>query len=275
VSIARLFRSLVLAMTVPALALVAFGGCAGASKASGAAGASSGRSFGALVVTHTAVEYSPNWGGYVATGTKFRFVRATFAVPKLNCEKTPGDGKTPALVGEWVGLDEQTVEQDGISGECSHGHSEYAAWYETYPKAPVYPAVTVSAGDKIEASVWYVASKHEYELILSDLSSGAGFDKWEPCGANSCANSSAEVITESPGKTVAAKNGYFPLADCGTSSFSDISITDMIGQHGTFTSLDWQDTRFVMEDDSGRVKAAISGLADNGAAFQTYWEHAS
>jgi hypothetical protein len=267
VSIARLFRTLVPVLAVPAMLLIAF---------TGPASASSGQSFGASAVTHPATaEYSPNWGGYAATGTKFRYVRATFTVPRLNCVKTPGNGKTPALVGEWAGLDEQTVEQDGISGQCTHGHAEYAAWYEMYPKAPVYPTVTVSQGDKIEVSVWYVASKREYQLILNDLTNGEGFDKWERCGARSCANSSAEVITESPGKTVVATSGYFPLADCGTTSFSDISITDMIGQHGAFTSPDWQNSRFVMQDNSGRVKAAISGLTDHGTAFQTYWEHAS
>jgi hypothetical protein len=282
VSIVRLTRPLVLALAVPAAVLVAFSAVVLAFSAAAVvafgshASATSGQDYGAPAVARAAMaEYSPNWGGYVATGTKFRYVRATFTVPRLNCVKTPGDGKTPALVGEWAGLDEQTVEQDGISGQCTHGQAEYAAWYETYPKAPVYPAMTVSQGDKIEVSVWYVASKHEYDLILSDLTNGEGFSKWERCGARSCANSSAEVITESPGKTVAAKSGYFPLADCGTTSFADISITDMTGQHGTFTSSDWQNTRFVMEDNSGRIKAAISGLTDKGGAFQTYWEHSS
>jgi hypothetical protein len=217
-------------------------------------------------------EYSPNWGGYVATGTKFRYVRATFTVPRLDCAKTPGTSKDPALVGEWAGLDSVSVEQAGISGQCTDGHEQYAAWYEMYPKSPVYPEMSVSQGDAIQASVWYVASKHEYQLVVSDLSNGQGFTKWERCGARSCANSSAEVITESPGKSVAAKGAYYPLADCGTTRFTGISITDAAGQRGTFTSGNWQSTMFVMQDNSGRVKAAISGLTGNGGAFNTYWE---
>jgi hypothetical protein len=219
-------------------------------------------------------EYSPNWGGYVASDATFRNVQATFTVPTLDCTKTPGT-KTPALVGEWVGLDEVTVEQVGISGECVHGDAEYAAWYEMFPKAPVYPTITINAGDTIAVSVWYVATQHEYELILTDLRSGLGFNKWAPCGARSCANSSAEVITEAPGKTVSSSSAYFPLADFGTTTFSDISISNTTGQRGSFTSADWQDTRYVMEDNSGRVKAAIGDLSDDGSAFSTYWEHTS
>jgi hypothetical protein len=219
-------------------------------------------------------EYSPNWGGYVASGATFRYVQATFTVPALDCAKTPGT-KTPALVGEWVGLDEISVEQDGISGECVHGDAQYAAWYEMFPKGPVYPAMTISAGDAVSVSVRYSASQNEYQLILTDLRTGQGFNKWAPCGARTCANSSAEVITEAPGKTVSSSSAYFPLADFGTTTFSGISITSATGQRGTFTSTDWQDTRYVMEDNSGRVKAAIGDLSDDGSAFITYWEHTS
>ncbi|HEY1623398.1 MAG TPA: G1 family glutamic endopeptidase [Streptosporangiaceae bacterium] len=220
-------------------------------------------------------DFSPNWGGYVASGTKFRYVQATFKVPKLNCAKTSGTTKNPDLVGEWVGLDTVTVEQDGISGQCANGHEEYAAWYEMFPKGPVYPGLTVHQGNTIQVSVWYVASKHEYRLILDNLTNGQGFTKWERCGGRSCANSSAEVITESPGKSVAAKTAYYPLADFGTTSFSGISVTDAAVQRGTFTSGYWRVTRFVMDDSADRVKAAISGLTGSGSAFQTYWEHAS
>lgn len=220
-------------------------------------------------------ENSPNWGGYVASGNKFRYVKATFVVPRLNCAKTPGKPGTPTFVGEWAGLDAATVEQDGIQAECDGRNAQYAAWYEMYPKAAVYPPMTVNPGDTVQASVWYAANKHEYELTLSDLTDNQGFTEWARCGGSSCANSTAEVITEAPGKSGAAKAAYFPLADCGTTSFTGISITDSAGRRGSFGSADWQSTRFEMEDDAGQVKAAISGLLGNGSAFRTYWEHES
>jgi hypothetical protein len=305
VSIVRLARPFVLAVAVPATAFLAFSGQAttqagpaGAHAGQGeshagqggshagqggshagqggsgsflSAGSRVGRFDGPEVLARSAyAEYSPNWGGYVATGTTFRYVRGTFTVPKLDCAKTPGKSGAPTLVGEWVGLDSVTVEQDGISGECNGHTAQYAAWYEMYPKPAAYPTMSVSGGDTIQASVWYVSGKGEYELIVSDLTNGQGFTKWERCGKRSCANSSAEVITEAPGKS--SGGGYFPLSDFGTTSFSAISITDATGQRGTFTSGDWTTTRFVMEDSSGHVKASISGLGQNGSAFQTYWE---
>jgi hypothetical protein len=215
-------------------------------------------------------EYSPNWGGYVATGNTFRYVQATFKVPYLDCAKTPGKPGNPTLVGEWVGLDTVTVEQDGISGECDGRTASYGAWYEMYPKQAAYPSTSVHAGDTVQVSVYYSPSKHEYELTLNDLSDNEGFVKWARCGKSSCANSSAEVITEAPGKQ--SGSGYFSLADFGTTSFSGIQITDGAGQRGTFASGAWSNTRFVMEDNAGHVKTAIGGLGQSGTAFQTYWE---
>ena len=256
--IARLARPLVLTLAIPLAAVLAPGGHAGAA------------SFGGPAVMG---EYSANWGGYVASGTTFSYVRATFTVPKLNCAKTPGGTGNPTMVGEWVGLDTATVEQDGVQGQCDGRNAQYWAWYEMYPKKPAYPGTAVHQGDTIQASVWYAASKHEYELTLSDLTSHQGFVKWVPCGKSSCANSSAEVITEAPGKV--SGGGYYPLTDFGTASFTGISITDTAGQHGTFTSGYWRTTRFQMEGNSGRVKATVSGLAQNGTVFKAYWQHES
>jgi Peptidase A4 family len=274
VSIVRLARPFVLAVAIPATAFLAISGQARATSGPGndSSGQASATSFGgpAVIARTSYAEYSPNWGGYVATGTTFRYVRATFTVPRLDCAKTPGKSGAPTLVGEWVGLDSATVEQDGISGECNGHNAQYAAWYEMYPKSAAYPTMSVSGGDTIQASVWYAASKGEYELTVSDLTDNQSFTKWERCGKGSCANSSAEVITEAPGKS--SGGGYYPLSDFGTTSFSSISITNAAGQHGTFATSGWLTTRFVMEDSSGHVKTEIGSLGQNGSEFQTYWE---
>jgi hypothetical protein len=280
VSEKRRARPLLVALAIPLAAVLAssghvstasFGGPATVSG--GPAALSGGPAVGPADGPAVMSEYSANWGGYVARGTTFRYVRATFTVPKLNCAKTPGASGNPTMVGEWVGLDTSTVEQDGIQGQCNGRNAQYVAWYEMYPKSPVYPNMTVSPGDTIQSSVWYVAGKREYELILDDLTNREGFTRWAQCGKNPCANSSAEVIAEAPGK--AAGGGYFPLTDFGTASFSGVSITDAAGQRGTFTAPYWQATRFQMEDNSGQVKASVSGLAQNGTVFKAYWQHES
>lgn len=267
-----LIARLALALAILAVVSLALTGHAGIGGPNGHAGTGPGGHAATATFSQPGAamdELSPNWGGYVATGTTFRYVTVTFNVSVLDCAKTPGTAKNPTLVGEWVGLDSTTVEQDGIEGECDGFHAEYSAWYEMYPKPAVYPDISVSGGDTIQASVRYVASKDEYEVVLTDLANNQGFTVWARCGKRSCTNSSAEVITEAPGKP---SGGYFPLADSGTISYTNIAVTDAAGQLGTFTSADWQTTRFVMEDGSGRVKTAIGDLTDNGAAFDTFWK---
>lgn len=221
---------------------------------------------------------SQNWAGYVASGNRFRFVQARFAVPALNCRKTPGTAKTPAMVGVWVGLDGLggrvvTVEQDGIAGQCVRGVPTYNAWWETFPKAPVYPAMVIHSSDVIQASVYYNSANRQYRLTLSDLSDGEGFSTWRRCGASSCHNGSAEVITEAPSVNVSS-NRLFPLAAFGTVGYSHIQVTDAAGQRGGFGSSLWQDTELVMVDTAGHVKAATSGLS-HGVAFKNAWERAN
>lgn len=222
---------------------------------------------------------SQNWAGYVASGTRFRYVQATFTVPSMNCKKTPGTAKAPAMFADWVGLDGLagagliTVEQDGISGQCVRGAASYNAWWETYPKAPVYPRMTVSPGNVIKVTVYYSSAARQYQLTLRDLSNGEGFTTSRRCGARSCRNASAEVITESPSVAVNS-NRLYPFADCGTSSFRNIAVTDAAGHRGGFASADWRNTELVMADAASHVKAATSGLS-HGTAFKTVWERAN
>jgi hypothetical protein len=287
VSTARLARPFALAIAAIATAVLAPGSYASTVSFAGPAvtgAVVTGATVTGPVVTGAVVagpvvagaelaEYSPNWGGYVASGTTFRYVKATFTVPPLDCDKTPGKPGNPTMVGVWVGLDSTTVEQDGIQGQCdSNRTAQYSAWYEMYPKPAAYPALSITAGDTIQASVWYVASMHQYELILTDVTKHQGFTEWERCGKSTCANSSAEVITEAPGKP---GGGYFLLADSGTISYTGISLTDAAGQHGTFASGYWRTTKFLMQDGAGRVKTAIGDLTGNGAAFTTSWERES
>jgi hypothetical protein len=242
---------------VPAIALSALAGQASAAPGPAAKVAMGGA--------------SPNWAGYVAYGNTFRYVSATFEVPRLNCQKTPGTGD-PALASAWVGLDgagTRTVEQDGVLGQCLHGVASYYAWWETYPKAPVYPWWHVNPGDIIDASVWYDAPLGKYRLDLTDTTTGRSFSDWERCGASSCKNASAEVVTESPG----AAKGYYPLADWGTSTYWNVSVIDTAKQHGSFYSGNWHETSVRMYGRGNDTKTSTGGLSRGGTSFQTYWEN--
>jgi hypothetical protein len=232
--------------------------------------------------------YSSNWSGYVATGTwsgaQFRYVQATFTVPSLNCAAAPGTSAAPATVGDWVGIDgvgynfspSSTVEQDGIVGQCVSGVAQYAAWWENYPNAPTYPTLAISPGDAVEADVYYnaarTAAQGQYNFTLTDVTTGQSFNTpWEKCGASSCANSSAEVITEAPTGT----SGILPLADYGISNFENIAMTDKAGQRAGITSSNWKSTDVVMQNSAQTADLSTAGPLFGGEAFSTFWKAAS
>jgi hypothetical protein len=230
--------------------------------------------------------YTANWSGYVATGSwsgaQFRYAQATFSVPSLNCAAAPGTTANPATVADWVGLDgvgynfgnSGTVEQDGIIGQCVSGTAEYGAWWENYPNAPTYPNITISPGDAIEADVYYDAARSvaqgQYNFTLKDVTTGQSFGTWQKCGASSCKNSSAEVITEAP----SSSSAVLPLADYGISNFENIAMTDKAGQRGGVTSSNWKSTEVVQENSSGKILSTPGGLF-GGEAFSTFWKAAS
>ena len=93
-----------------------------------------------------AVIHSLNWAGYAGNraGTTFRYVRAAFQVPYLDCAAA-----TKSYSSHWVGLDglgSATVEQVGIEADCTGSTPRYYAWYEMYPK-PVSIAFKVRAAN--------------------------------------------------------------------------------------------------------------------------------
>jgi hypothetical protein len=214
----------------------------------------------------------PGWAGYMARDTRFRYVQAQFRLTRLDCAKTPGTQDDQAQMADWVGLDgwnNKTVEQDGIGGFCDDGVPSYSAWWETYPKPPHY-IFSVHADDEFMATVFY--SRGKYKLTLVDYTSGQSFSVWERCGASRCANSSAEVITEDPGKLDSKTNADFPLADSGSTEFWNIKVTDQSGLKGNFDTDPWQDYQITMTDKSSKLMMKTGSLFDNGTAFQTFWK---
>jgi peptidase A4-like protein len=151
-----------------------------------------------------------NWSGAAKTGSGFTSVKSTWTEPSVTCNSTND------LMAPWVGIDgygTNTVEQTGVATDCSSGHPVYQAWYEMYPKAPVYYSLSsypVGAGDKINATV--SRSGSTYTLTLNN--SSRGWTKTTVQTAND-RNGSAEVIIESP-------TAAYPKF--GTVSFSNSTI---------------------------------------------------
>ncbi|HEY2553531.1 MAG TPA: G1 family glutamic endopeptidase [Streptosporangiaceae bacterium] len=218
---------------------------------------------------------SGNWAGYVALPRKvsgsFRHVQATFTVPSVNCAKTP-----KGIAVQWVGLDgfnSNTVEQDGVQASCGSGGPVYAAWWENFPKNPieVVSSVKVRPGDAITASVFFNAAAgahhNQYNLVLTDVTNGKSFNLWKPCGASSCPNNSAEVISEAPSNS----EGILPLADYGIASFLSVGVTNKAGQRGGIAGKNWTNDRIIQTGKGGHTLATPSPLF-GGKGFSNTWK---
>jgi hypothetical protein len=233
---------------------------------------------------NAAVEASSNWSGYVSTGSwngaGFRYVQATFNVPSVNCSNsTAGNANYPDTFDDWVGLDgvgynfsaSSSVEQVGIYGQCLNGAPTYGAWWETYPNPENPISFQVSAGDAITAEVYWDSTKTvaqgQYDLVLNDVTTGQTFNQYEACAAATCANSSAEVITEAP----AIGTATLPLADYGISNYENVAVTDRSGQRAAFTSSDWVNTEVEQLDSTGTSVVSAPGPLFGGQAFSSFW----
>jgi hypothetical protein len=187
-----------------------------------------------------------NWGGYVSFGS-FTTATASWTEPAVTCTSTDD------LFAPWVGIDgdgSSTVEQTGVATDCSSGRPVYQAWYEMYPKSPVYYSLSsypVSAGDKFVAKV--TRSSSTYTLTLTD--STKGWTKTTVASLSSARNASAEVIIESP-------TGAYPRF--GTVSFSNSQINGSLLANWSPTLMDASNS-FGYEDHTSAVSGGSFSIS--------------
>jgi hypothetical protein len=207
----------------------------------------------------TASASSPNWVGYAVNTSvragSYTSVQASWTQPAVDCSH--GDG----TVVFWVGLDgwgDTAVEQDGTQAKCAGGVAGYSAWWEIYPTNSItaYPD-TIAPGDQLTAKVIFSALTG-YELYLSDATQGWTEDA-SHTGAAGAANSSAEIVAETPGSgstladlpdfgSVAFTGGQIngaPVADSGALGINLVrnnntlaTTSDLTG--GTDFTIEWK-----------------------------------
>jgi hypothetical protein len=216
---------------------------------------------------------SGNWSGYAVSRdhVAYRYVRATFFVPFLNCPQSLGHPETYSS--HWAGLDgfsSSTVEQDGIEADCVGATPSYHAWYEMYPMAESRVGLAIRGGDSITATVSYSGSSRKFTLEVADNTTGRHFSTAQKCKASRCARNSAEVVSESP--ATYDKNGnlvYLPLADYGAASFASIAIAETAGGTGGLHSSHWNTTKIVQVDSANQLAARPTAIQAD--TFDNYW----
>jgi len=164
------------------------------------------------------------WGGYVATGSGFTSIVGSWVEPKVTCNSDNN------LFAPWVGIDgygSSTVEQTGAQVSCSTGSPVYSAWYEMYPKAPVYLSTStypVSANDKFTGSVT-TTGNGSYKITLKDTTKGWSYNTTKSLNAE---NVSAEAIIESPSQSYPTFTAVkFSAITVNGETFSDFNPTPL------------------------------------------------
>ncbi|HXQ61290.1 MAG TPA: G1 family glutamic endopeptidase [Acidimicrobiales bacterium] len=137
-----------------------------------------------------------NWAGYIAAGTTGEFTTASadWVVASVTCLSNQD------LYAPWVGIDgygDATVEQTGVETTCASGSPVSEAWYELYPKSPVFISEPVSTGDAFSASVSYSTARKKFTVTITDVTKG--WTKTVTKAHKSAKRMSAEAVIEAPG----------------------------------------------------------------------------
>ncbi len=248
----------------------------------GMVAASLGASSASADVGNAQEAVSENWSGYVAGQNNFSAVSGSWVQPTAKCDS----GQSYSAF--WVGLGgasgNNALEQTGTQADCSsNGQTDYYAWYELVPAAPVRLNLSISPGDHISARVGVSASN--VTISLSDQTTGASVTK--TLQMSSPDTSSAEWIAEAPSSCTQDGNCQpLPLADFGTVTFTNASATAN-GHTGPISDSDWQAQAVQLSGDGGgdgyvptpvdyqsssSGSAQPSSLSSNGSSFAVAWQ---
>jgi len=234
-------------------------------------------------------EVSQNWAGYVAggssSGTQFSSVSGSWVQPTVNCSASSGQSYSAYWVGIGGSSDQSSaLEQTGTQGDCTaNGGTEYYAWYELVPSAPVQLGLAIHPGDHISAKVSVNGSN--VTVWLSDQTTGQSTTK--NLQMSDPDTSSAEWIAEAPsqcsggGDATTGECQPLPLADFGTVQFSGASAT-ADGHTGTISDSQWGASPIALGS-SGADFASLgssdstagatpSSLSSDGSAFSVTWQ---
>jgi hypothetical protein len=239
-------------------------------------------------------QVSQNWAGYVAGSsdgsTQFSNVSGSWVQPASKC----GTGQDDAAF--WVGIggsgsgqsssygsalgdgSSTSLEQIGTEGNCTGSGTQYFAWYELVPAAPVQLNLAIHPGDQITASVSVSGSSTSFSL--TNKTTGQSFSK--TVASPNPDTSSAEWIAEAPSECDGSGSCTpLPLSDFGTVNFTSATATAN-GHTGTISDSNWSSTPVALGADgsydvsygsSANTAGAVpSTLSSDGSSFSVAWQ---
>lgn len=205
---------------------------------------------------------SQNWAGYVAGGTQFSSVSGSWVQPSAKC----GSGQTYSAF--WVGIggssnQSSALEQTGTQADCTaDGGTEYYAWYELVPAAPVKLDLAIKPGDHISARV--SVSGSNVIVSMSDQTTGQSTTK--TLQMENPDTSSAEWIAEAPSACDGSGSCQtLPLADFGTVQFTSATATAN-GHTGPISDPNWNAQPVQLGSSGASDVSYGSGTGSSGAS---------
>jgi hypothetical protein len=242
-------------------------------------GATAATASAATVAQQAAV--SQNWAGYVAGGTQFSSVSGSWVQPSAKC----GSGQTYSAF--WVGRggdgsQSSALEQTGTQADCTaDGSTDYYAWYELVPAAPVKLDLAIKPGDHISAKV--SVSGSNVTVSLSDQTTGQSTTKMLQMDNPDV--SSAEWIAEAPSACDGSGSCQtLPLSDFGTVQFTSATATAN-GHTGTISDPNWSAQPVALGSSgisdvsygsgSGASSANPTSLSADGSSFSVAYQGAT
>jgi hypothetical protein len=237
------------------------------------------------------------WSGYVigmpdASQAGFQSdavsdVKGTWIVPTVqHCAGSSQQERSSA----WIGIGglnasatilNQPLVQIGTTQNCMNGNPQYYAWYEVVSISPVQlqdeiqiKNFPVSPGDMISAEIIYIKNNNGphgvYCLAISNDKRNVSrlFTVEAPLDEQM----TAEWIVEAPLQGLSGLFEPWPLADFGTTCFSNCSVT-LNSVEGPINRVGAIIYAATMVNGSGEVKARPSALACDGSSFSVIWQH--
>ncbi len=214
-------------------------------------------------------------------------VKGTWIVPTVqNCTGSSQQERSSA----WIGIGglnasatvlNQPLVQIGTAQICTNGNPQYYAWYEVVSISPVQSQdeiqiknFPVSPGDMISAEIIYIKNQNGphgvYCLAISNDKRNVSrlFTVEAPLDEQM----TAEWIVEDPQQGLRGLFKPWPLANFGTTCFSNCSVTlnfveEPINGVGAIIYA------ATMVNDTGEVKARPSALSCDGSSFSVIWQH--
>jgi hypothetical protein len=226
---------------------------------------------------------SANWSGYAVGGstgnTQFSSVSGSWVQPAVKCSS---DQDYSAF---WVGLggsgqESSALEQTGTQSDCvGGGQSQYYAWYELVPAAPVKLDLAISPGDHISAKV--TVSGTSVTVSLANQTTGNSATK--TLQMSNPDTSSADWIAEAPSSCGQSGSCQpLPLSDFGTVNFTGASAT-AAGHTGSISDSSWGAEAVQLNGAAGQSGLALadqsatsagaqpSALSSDGTSFSVSW----